>query len=337
MKRLILAIAIIYGAAVSASAGTTVSTTLPVSITGLNDAIKQFQNFSDNYGPSISNAYALGNISGYPVGSANLGAFPHFTAGISANAGLVNMQYFDTDVPRDQNKKPAVGLNPTLFIGLGLGSGWDFMGKLMVYSNGFYNPPLSFSFFKLDKLNLVSVGGKLRYNAVKKKTIIPRVFNFGGITLSGGADMLYGLLSGSGKQKYTLKQIDFGGTPYDVNFDANYSAKILWYIVSLNAQALAYIDFLFICSFYTGFGMAGNYGYFHMTANATGTATVSGPVAPGTIIVDSNNKYGPYYLMPVYIVGFDINLYLTRLSFESMVNMRNGRDINVSIGARYQY
>jgi len=334
------------------SAGTSIDqgTAIDIEIAGLNEAAEQIQDLSDNFGPAFANAYALSNISGYPLGSAHLGSFPHLFAGISINAGLANMQYFDSEADTGKQVYPAFALNPVFYFGLGFSKKVDIMGKVMLFSDGFYRPPLDFEYASLSKMNLYSIGGKIRYNAVSKKTILPGLFSLGGVTLSGGADLLYGIVGVEGSYTYTLEGIEVDvGLPLtkqiNVDFDPSYDLEISWFMVSLNAQALVYFDIFWIFTAYTGIGVVGTYGSFDMNISGSGEVTTDdsdyitnqGTDIIGTISALSDNKYNPYMIIPVYTVGFDINLFLIHLALESMVNLRNGSDVNVQLGARLQF
>ena len=334
-----------------AYAGTEIIAPGNITGTGIDEVAAQFQKILDINGPAIANAYALANVAGYPFGTAYLGDFPSFMLGISLNAGLANMEALDKSKTVPQGEVPVGALNPVIFFGIGLKNGYDFLGKFMIFSSGFYQPPLNYSYAKLTKLNLLSLGGKLRKNYVEKKTILPGLLEFGGVTFSLGADLIYGIIGVEGEYDYAMKnvEVDPPGLPpplaVNLDFKPNYSASVGWFITSVTGEALAYMHVFWIFSVYTGFGLTVQYGFFSFKLDAGGqvttddityiTAKGDNIVAPN-IGIQSHNSYNPYFIMPEYIVGFDINLYLIRLSFETMVNLRNRKDVNLQVGLRFQ-
>ncbi|PKL37832.1 MAG: hypothetical protein CVV44_15985 [Spirochaetae bacterium HGW-Spirochaetae-1] len=351
---IILMIIALCGYQDDAFAGTVITPTGNITATGLDDVENQIQNLLDNFGPGIANAYALGNIAGYPMGVAYLGGLGNFTVGLSLNAGLTNMKYFDKDANVGNDVLPFAGLNPVVNFGLGIGKKVDLLGKAFLFSTGFYTPPIDTSTVKLEKLNLYSFGGKLRYNWIEGQTLLPGIFSFGGVTLSAGGDFLYGLINLSGQYDYQMPTIEVdpdgaGGVPaseVELSYTSDYANEIKWFVLSVNLQALVYGEIYWIFNIYTGFGMSVNYGVFNFDLNTAGNVTTddaiymannggSGDV--GTLTMVSSNKYKPYYFLPVYIIGFEVNLYIVRLSFESMVSLRNGSDINLQLGARTQF
>jgi hypothetical protein len=317
---------------------------------GLTEVETLIQETLDTFGPGVSDGFALANMGGYPVGSAYLGGFPSFFVGATVSAGLTNMEYFD-DESQNDNIKPAGGINPAVYFGVGMGKGIDLMFRFFTFSSGMYQPPFEKSYVSIEKLNLYSIGGKIRYNLVSKQTILPGLFNFGGVTVSLGADMLNGLVQVNGEIEYPMEGIEVnlgGGTTQDVDvaLTPQYDAKVKWYMVSVSTNLIAYLDLFWIFGFYTGLGTSFNFGYFNVDMDASGTATTddsaytapsvnpSGEIANVTLV--SENKYTPHVVIPVYIVGFDISLALIRFTAESMVNLRNKKDINIQIGARVQ-
>lgn len=339
-------------------AETTVSVTGPnsgdIPTDGLTDITDNIDTLLNNFGPAIANAYALGNIAGYPVGCSYIGSLPHLFIGISFNAGLTNMHRFDNATTNKEDVFPGFGLNPVITFGLGLGKGLDVLGKIFVYSTGFYRPPVDYEILTLDKLNVYSFGGKVRYNLVKRKTLMPGVFNFEGITLSVGGDAMYGRIDISGLYNYPLETITIDpgtGPPFpkelELQFEPTYSSTVKYFLASANAQALIYVNFFFLFNLYTGFGTSLNFGSFDVNIQATGDAITDdadynavygpGPHTVASVEVTSSNRFKPRYLMPVYILGLEIDLFALQITVESMVDLRNGRDINLQLGLRSQW
>lgn len=312
--------------------------------TGLVEFAEQIQEKSDRYGPVIANGYAIVNSAGYLVGSSILGSFPSLFLGFSLNGALA--------FPEEGKRMYAV--NPAVYFGLGLSKKMDVMGKLMLYNDGFYNPSTGSDMLVFEKINLYSVGAKIRYLLVEKKAILPGLFNFGGITASVGFDYMYGNINFTGVQNIPLGQIEAdpdgaGGFPassIDLSSDTNYDIKTKWYMLTTQARVLAYVDIFWIFGFYSGFGANLNYGSFDIDATLTGNVTTtdaayilanggSGDVA----IIDglTKNSYTPYYIIPEYVFGLELNLVAIRFNFETAVNLRNSRDVNLQFGVRVQY
>lgn len=315
---------------------------------GLTMVGSLIQETLDTFCPGVADGFALANIGGYPVGSAYLGGFPNFFVGVSVSAGLTNMEYFD-DENQNKNIKPAGGINPAAYFGLGMGKRLDVMFRIFTFSTGMYQPPFEKSYLNIEKLNLYAVGGKMRYNLISKQTILPGLFNFGGVTIGLGADMLNGLVKVNGEIEYPMEGIEVnlgGGATQDVDVELTpqYTASAKWRMVSISSSLIAYLDFFWIFGFYSGLGTSFNFGYFNVDINASGTATTddatyltfnpSGEISEITLV--SENRYYPHKVIPVYIVGFDISLALIRVTAESMVNLRNKKDINIQVGARVQ-
>ncbi len=341
---IVIQTAIIYGKTTINQAGV-----VDVTNSGFSDMEKLIQNTSDFLGPGISNAFAMANIGGYPVGSAYLGSFPSLFVGVYASAGLTNMEYFDKTKDLPDGRYPGAGINTGAYFGLGMGKGIDIMGRLMTYSTGMYNPPYNNKMVSLEKMNLYAAGGKIRYNMVGKKTILPGLFDFGGVTVGLGGDFLKGYIKVGGAMEYPMDSIEanIGGIPTSIklNFKSEYSAEVSWYVISGNSQITAYFDFLWLFDFYTGLGLTMNYGKFNLKLKGNGTLSTTdsnyllfNPTGDlGTLTLTSSNGYRSDIYIPVYIVGFDIRLIVICITFESMVNLRNKKDINLQFGARLQF
>ena len=348
--KIILTLLLVMMFSVYSFAGTSISNTGDIQPDGVKEAADQIQKAADSLGPGMSNAYALSNVGGFPIGTSYLGKFPSFYLGFVLNAGLANMEYFDDDREKEQGVYPGVALNPAVIFGLGLGKGFDVMGKLFLFSDGFYMPPVDYEYAKLEKINIYSIGAKLRYQYIEKKIILPGLLEFNGLTFSAGSDMMYGKIQLSGEVSYPLDAIsvDTGSGIKELNlaFDPAYSSELGWVVADVNVQAVAYMDFLWIFDFYTGFGLSGNLGFFNLSIDGSGVVTTddvdykannAGSNEVATVSVKSDNKYSPYYIMPFYIVGFEADVYIFRISLESMVNLRNGSDVNVQIAVRSQF
>jgi hypothetical protein len=298
------------------------------------DTIKAYiQLASDNFGSAMSNAYSLGNISGYPMGSSHI---RKFFIGLSINAGLTNTYIFDPTAYRTNWSFPGFGVNPVVFFGLSLGDNMDLIAKVMVFNDAIYKPPLDFSpLVSLTKINLYSAGAKFRYTPVKKTPIFPGLFEFGGITLTAGVDAIYGIIGLQGAYQLPIAGVNIPPV-VDATFDSHYSLMLSWWLISPSVQGVLYFDFFWIFSIYTGFGLAVHLGSFDLNLIANGNLNV-GATTITALSVSSVTSYAPSIIMPLYILGLDINLYILQISVESMVNMLNLKDINIQVGIRSQW
>jgi hypothetical protein len=289
-------------------------------------------------------ALALANVGGYPIGDAYIGDFPHLFVGVSAALGCGNMKYYDENKPRVSNIYPAYAPNAALYFGFGLGRGYDILIKAMVFSSAIYRPPLNQKSAKLSKMNLYSLGAKIRKNVVGKKSLIPYIFNFGGITVSAGADYMQTLIGIKGEYKYKLGNFSVAPVgPVPFTLDAYYNFNLKWLMLAANAQALVYVDFLWIFDFYTGVGMAVTYGSVALDGSGIGPVTRPNPANPlvpvteGMTFARARYLYHPRAFMGLFIAGLEINLWVLKLNFETMVNITNGKDISLQVGTRFQF
>lgn len=299
---------------------------------------RELQAISDSFGQAFANASLMANLSGYPLGSSILGEFPSFVAGISLNAGFSNLERFDDDIQDKDNIYPAAVPAPVFFFGLGLSSKSDVLFKFMLYSNDFYEPKIDNDEVNIKNINTYSVGGRVRYLLVEPVTLIPGIFRFGGIGLISGVDFIYGKVEVDGLITTFLDSVDISGTPQDVEIESDYELETSWYTLSASTAILVYGEAFLIFGAYTGLGAALSYGSIDIDFESQSAVYESGTGTHlGDITITSINSYNPYILSPLYIIGMEINLRFARLSFESMVNLRNRSDINLQFGARVQF
>ncbi|MFW5861835.1 MAG: hypothetical protein ACOCWZ_06245 [Spirochaetota bacterium] len=309
----------------------------------------QVQDLSDLNGPIVANAFALANTMGYPIGKSSIGGFPHFEAGLAVGAGFTNTVYYSDDEDAPDGSFPGIMANPVIHAGVGLPGGFDVIGKLFYFRLNMYDPGLESSTASLEEINMVSIGGKVRYNYIEDKTVIPFLLSFGGLTFSLGLDVMMGNMGVTGNYETEFEDItieDSFGTLHTVTtaFDGDYDATISWTIVSLTTQAVAYIDIMYLFSFYTGLGLTGNLGFFSTDFNGDGDLTTDDPAyfaATGTDVVgtlnfQSTNSYTPDYFIPTWIFGLELNLTVLKITGETMVNLRNGEDVTLQAGVRIQ-
>ena len=308
-----------------------------------SEAEEAFQELSDINGPIIANSFALSNILGYPIGKSSIGIFE---AGVAVGAGLTNTVYYSDEEDAKEGSLPGVTANPVIHAGITLPGGFDVIGKLFYLKNNRYIPDLESSLASLTDYNFLSVGGKLRWNYIEDATVIPFLLSFGGLTFSIGADAMIGNIDISGNYKTELEPVTYtvGGSDYTVTseFDGDYSSSIKWKMMSITAQAVTYIDIMYLFSFYTGFGLTGNLGFFSTEFDGTGIVSSDDPSLPGAprtlggITFESSNNYRPDYFLPTWIFGLELNLTVLKITGETMVNLRNGEDVTLQAGVRIQ-
>lgn len=194
----------------------------------------------------------------------------------------------------------------------------------------------------------MSLGAKLRYNYIKGATILPFLLSFGGLTVSIGADIMMGNVdvTGTYDANYEDITVSYGGNDYTLTtqFDSTYGATVSWTVFTLSAQAITYIDILYFVSVYTGFGVATNLGFFSTDFTADGTlttddsvyVTAKGDSNIGTMRFESVNSYMPSYVIPTFILGVEFNLFVVKITGETMVNLYNRSDVTLQAGVRMQ-
>jgi hypothetical protein len=262
------------------------------------------------------------------------------------------MKYFDdSDPAHDNGTLPMFAPNPVVHFGMGLVGGVDFIGKMFYVSKSIVNRYKSdidyeTSVATLKDYKIYSVGGKLRYNYIKEKKFLPFYLSFGGVTFSLGGNFMYGDISFTGDYKYDFENISVSGVPTDIpmHFNGQFDANIHWAIFTIDAQAIAYFDIFYLFSLYTGFGLAGNIGSFKVKFEGEGDFTTDPVYSPplpssdlGTLIFSSKNSYRPSPVMPLYILGLEINIFVVKLNLETMVNLLNRSDVNAQFGTRLQF
>lgn len=347
---LVIAVAALVAPFRSAFAGTSIVVTPagPVAIdtTNQDKLAGQAQDISDLNGPYLADAFALANITGYPIGRATIGSFPHFEIGVAMGAGCTNMRYFaDEDAAKDEGSFPIIAPNPVIHFGVGLAAGLDFIGKIFLFDGSFYTPDYETDLAAPQDISLYSIGGRLRYNLVERFMIVPFILSFGGVTVSCGADVMSGKVkvTGSYDTRFEGINVNVAGTDYPVNadFTSDYEADITWVVYSGTVNIVAFADLFTFFSFYSGLGLSAGSGYFKAKFNAEGSLSTT-DIPPGTettlgtMTFTSENRYKPHIFIPHYILGLEINLFVIKLNVETMVNLRNGEDVTALIGARFE-
>ncbi len=318
----------------------------------LDDIAAEVQAKSDLNGSFLADGFALANITGYPNGAATIGSFPRFEAGVASGAGCTNMEYFDDESDASENGSfPMIIPNPVLHFGFGLIGGLDVIGKIFSFDNRMYDFTYENDLATPDEYKFLSIGGRVRYNILPRFTIVPVLFSFGGVTLSAGADGMLGKITVHGEYEAYFENISVsgGGLPAGytisrVDFTGTYDAEVSWKVISGTVNALAYLEFFTIFTFYTGFGITVGTGYFSIDFTGVGTCTtddttyntIVGSNQVGTLTFTSNNTYNAHPFIPTYIVGAEVGLFFFKAHVETMVNLYNGKDVTALFGIRFQ-
>lgn len=352
MKKILLLLILLP---VIISAKTTVTFDIPdyfpsfASQSGIADS---FQDKIDANGDFIAEANMLCNLSGYSVGSVKIGVFPHFTAGAGVALGFSNLKYFD-DKSVD-GSFPAVGISPVVIFGTGISDKVDIIGKFNYFDIFYFNPD-SISkvseYVKIKKLKIVGIGGKIRYMVFDEAVVVPFLLKLEGINVSAGADMLRGEIEMSREIDGELGSFDIdpdgiGPAPegnHVVFYDGELDGKLKWFQIAASFNANAYFNIAKLFNLYTGFGCAFGFGHFSLSADSkvavkTDPIPVVNPTGElGTALMESSSKYYPFPVIPTYLFGLEINLFMFRLTAETMVNLKNKEDVTLSLGARFQF
>lgn len=336
---------------------TTIESSTGAATFDFTNMANQFQSKIDLFGPNMADSVSLVPNLGYPIGKSTLGNFPGFELGFSVGSGLTGMDYFDTKNSTAKADGIFPGVSPTAAIhaGVGLGGGFDIIGKFSYLSLSMYKKVPQTKIAKLEKAHLLSTGGRVRYQLVKEHTVIPFLFSFGGISLSGGADYVYGLVRVSGTYSPTMPSItyNYSGTDYTLasKFSGAYTGRLEWSDLTATAQITAYFDFLYLFSFYTGFALTGGIGSYNIVFDGTGDLTVvndgstgytlyklaSGPDNLANLVFTSKTGFTPIPFQPMLIVGLELNLGPIKINGETAVSLVDRSDINVLIGSRFQF
>ena len=337
------------------SSKTTVTFDLPdffPSIDSQAGIAESFQDKIDANGDFIAEANMLANLSGYPIGSVSIGVFPHFTAGAGTALGFSNLKYFD-DKSVD-GSFPAVGISPVVFFGTGISDKIDIIGKFCYFDIFYYNPDSInkvSEYVKINKFKIVGIGGKIRYKIFDEAVVVPFLLKLEGINISAGADILRGVLEMKREIDGDLGSFDVdpdgsGPAPegtHSVFYDGELDGKLKWFEVSAAFNANAYFNIAKIFNLYTGFGCA--FGFGHFTLSADSSVAISTDPIPvvnptgelGTALMESSSKFYPYPVIPTYLFGLELNLFMFKLTAETMVNLKNKEDVTLTLGARFQF
>ncbi len=311
-----------------------------IPLQGLQDTVVDIERLIDRNGKNFPAAMIMANSGGMPIGKATLGSFPHFYVGVGGALGCSNLKYYDEKIAREESVYPGYFMNPVITLGFGLGKGFDIMGKFMLFSDFIYTPSTGQKSAELSSVLLTSAGAKIRYNIIGKKELMPRIFDFAGLTIAAGFDYMEGDIGIHGKYKYTLNTV-FLTTPapgfYTLKLDAYYNMNLKWYMLSQNAHLTAYFDFLWIFTIYAGLGYTLNYGFVRLDGKGFGSVTDQSFVNRGNLVALTHNRFIPRLFAGIFTAGLEINIFFVKLDLETQVNISNGQDINLQIATRFQF
>lgn len=323
------------------------------------------RNFFENNRDVIPYGFALANGIGYPNGKSIIKPFPHFEAGFAAG-GAIYKYSDDASFEDDDSKVPGGGANAALHFGTGLSERIDVTVKLM-FSKSFYSPSEDYTgsndtreyYVKLDGIDLFSIGGKLRYNLVGEKPLVPYFFKFGGITASVALDYMYGSVRTSGHY-YDRRDVDFtiddpvSGTNVEttagIDSRVSGSTEVNWSIISATPEIFAYMDLFYLLSFYTGPSVSLNAGAVRFISHNRGTITNTDPISAGVIEyvpVDSQiatgrmdvdeMMYAPYAI-PKWVLGLELNFWAIKMQVEATSVLTSPTDsLALQAGLRVQF
>ena len=299
--------------------------------------------FSKN-GEVIPYGMSIVNTMGYPNGKSIIGEYPHFETGLAVGAGVYKYDRAD-NFAKDNPTIPGGGANAGIHFGTGLNEDMDITGKLFA-SKGFYGREKTITKKKSSReyefspkdCSVFSVGAKVRYRVIKEKEILSSALRFGGITAGISADYMYGELSATG-HFFENRTVPFSITDpmsgdtvtsnADVNAKVYGNAKATWNILSVTPEAFAYLDLLYLFSFYTGPSVslsAGSVDFFSTNrGTVVNTSAISDGiteyVAPNTQIATGdlivNERMWTPFIIPKWVLGLEINLAAVKIQLEA--------------------
>lgn len=317
----------------------------------LDGIADEFESLIDANGTYLAEANMLTNLAAYPIGDPNVGTLPHMQGGIGLAGGFANMKYFDGRAEKDS--LPAVGMVPVYHFGTGLLPKLDCIVRLSYFDIAFFDPdemPSVSDFVTIKDFKIIGVGGRLRYQLVGSIPVVPFLLSLKGVNISGGADVLRGIISINRELDDPLGSYEvdpFGGvgaTTVDLYYQGDMDASVSWTQLNIATQITAYTEVFQFLTIYTGLGMAVGYSWYTISADADADIMSDDPVFPGSpgavlgaATFDSKNTYNPYPLIPTVVIGGEVSLFLVKFSAETMVNLRNKEDVTLSLGMRFQF
>ncbi len=303
--------------------------------------------FARKNGEVIPTGLAMANVLGYPNGRAMIGQFPHFELGIAAGASTYQLfRYRDFNI--DNPEIPGGGVNGGIHFGTGIDNQMDIMFKIFVLGSFYvYDREFDQSVthdttvdreynLKVTDNSIYSFGVKTRYNILRPQ---PRSwFSLGGVNVNLAFDYMSARFAAKGNYT-TTKTVDLTiplmmGDPIPTEMVAHVSGStaIQWHFFSVTPEVITYFNILYALNVYTGFALSINRGAITFESDARGTirntAAINDPSnslitlvpANSTIasaILHTDTSMTPKVLLPRYILGFELDFALVKLTLEA--------------------
>ncbi len=300
--------------------------------------------------PNFAEAFYLQNMLGYVVGKPHIKGWQ---AGFVLGSAFANGEYWDRTAKPDTY--PAFAPIVNFHLGKELDSRSDVIGKIMILDLFMTGREPELSDVTIEDYRQFSIGGKYRRRIIDRKSLLPFLLNFEGITAGASADILTGYMGTKGlydiEQDDTTVSTPAGDRSVDTELESEYVAKATWIQMSLGFDVISYFRVMRFMNLYTGLGCAVGYNWFGMKAESEGELmardnSLDAAIGNGfdyradyllTISYESDYVYNPFPLMPIAILGCEIDIRDFSLTLESAVNLYNMQDVTMVLGARYQF
>jgi hypothetical protein len=336
---------------------TTVDTTQNPKFTGVTLSAaeakrfaKDFQKSMDANGPFFSDSYYLQNVLGYAAGTPHINSFDF---GINLGASEANGKYFKGEAIADSY--PAVTPIGTLRAGIELSPKSDVLVKLTVFDLFMTGQEPQYKDIVIDDYRQFVIGGKYRYMYLGPTRLLPFLFNFEGLTLGVGGDLLTGYLGVRGEYDNEMGQTNIDpGTgveiPVDTLISGDYNATMRMLQITSSVEAISYFRVMRFMMFYTGANIALGWSWFGIEADSQGQLkaaddSLDAQIGNGfdyqsdyllLLDYDSQTIYSPFPLMPVYIAGIEFDIPYVKIGLETAVNLQNRNDVALALNIRYE-
>jgi len=309
----------------------------------------------------IPTGLALANVLGYPNGRAMIGQFPHFEFGVSAGIAAYRLFRYE-DYNKDNPEIPGGGVNGSFHFGTGIDDRMDVMFKIF-FLGSYYTYDRTFEQEASDRRynievidnSIYSFGVKTRYNIIRPST--RSFFSFGGLNVNLAFDYMYARFATKGWY-FTEKMVEFsvfGSDPQSVPVDGTIdgTAAVSWHMFSVTPEVIAYFDVFYFVSVYSGFAVSFNRGAVTFETDMEGTLynrqDIVDPADGTTIMVDANSPIAtgvlhadssmtPNLILPRFILGFEIDLWLVKLQLEGSSLLTSPADsFTAQVGIRTEF
>jgi len=320
-------------------------------VTEVGDDIESsIRNFFDTNSGRLPDAMALANTLGYPNGKSTIKPFPHFEFGLSAGASVTEYSKFGDYDRKNNPATPGIGANFAVHFGTGITDRIDVTFKFFSNFNIAYKGTLDESKdgntkkAELYDTDVFSAGVKGRYNLVRPVNFAPYVFSFGGVSVNLALDYMKNRFAS--KVTYSTVETESMDLKFDifsptrttdveVREDSTGSTVIESNILSVTPEIFAYIDLFYVFSIYTGPSISFNTGTMDFNINAGGelrsenAVTITEGTALtedqliGTASLVSENRMSPYWVIPKWTLGLELNISVVKLQFEASADLRH--------------